>query len=231
MKLWEYVIKADSQADLTDRDVGLKWIEANWRVVGLPLYQPSDGGKPSVMWSGGQRDLILQMFEEMIHTLRSIVPRLKACPTKRKAGISADAADFNLRAVMRWVRLKPKFKESKGRRTASLFTKGTFDGFEYSLDDAPKHEDAENLNIFTHFYGRVLLSLVIDNLGSYCSRCGKGLGLTPTGRIAKGMCDACRYAARKAEDGGKAIREIWKRAKQKQRGTEPKHESKKGKLP
>lgn len=57
MKLWEYVMKADSHADLTDRDVGLKWLEANWRLVGLPLYQPSDGSESSVLWTGGQRDL------------------------------------------------------------------------------------------------------------------------------------------------------------------------------
>lgn len=107
MQLWEYVLKADAEYDLSSPAAVSAWIYQQ-RPSGFPFHpgwvdSSFDQGDRSIRFSDrsfadlGQTSWpseVVQRWQDAVHSLRDLARRLKGCRTGRKPDIDPKVADM-----------------------------------------------------------------------------------------------------------------------------------------
>jgi hypothetical protein len=204
MLLWQYVLAADRERDLTDPSAALEFIrgqpaDPRWAFSSSPQGWDLEYDKVAEDWAIGVR------------ALRSLARRLKRVRSTRAPDIDPLAADDVLDKYVG--KLRPRVhrhdpgkggmtaKGCGGIRLAPTLTPAIHSGFSNQRQEVD------------YFLQRVFGSLLVPDIEPVCKGCGADLPPTGSGRPSRrNTCKRCQWKAWWARKGPKARRDIWNAA-------------------
>jgi hypothetical protein len=206
VKLWEYLVGADSKLDLSDAGRAKDW-----------FYSQPWWGAPITLGLGWTTRAE-QNWQKNLAALRSLARRLK----KRRGyqaesqgeDIEADQVLFKYLDMLR-VAVKPS-------ATGEPLSRKSFRGWGVfpSVANSPGQRAtvAHNTsrywqNDLDFFWQVVFFSLVDDDAPAFCELCGRHLGdKTKRGKpIKQKLCSSCRHREWKRKQPKKKLREKWRK--------------------
>jgi hypothetical protein len=224
MLLWQYVLAADNQLDLSDPATGDAWLaEQPW---GLKAVTAEGGRLPfSPPWDQGQK----QEWRACVLALRSVVKRLNGYRVRRPVASGRHEqkrADSLFAHYLGLLKLVPTAAPRR-RGPRRPLARATFLG----LRAVPTAERGvqpvrrvtlRNPTEWLHepevFWQCVFYSCVSSSIDPVCETCGKPFGPTPTGRHSRArVCQRCKWNQWKERQPKTELRKRWALDKRKQR--------------